>query len=64
MSFPDNFIEEINSSKNEKNAPLGVMMIGHDDNLEDENLVDWFVNYVTSTRIEINLVFSDPIEVS
>ena len=64
MSFPDDLREKINASKNGKNAPLGVMMIGFDDKKEDANLVDWFVNDVTATRIEINLVFSDPIEVS
>ena len=64
ISFPDNLREKINASKNKKNAPLGLVMIGYDDDLEDENLVDWSVNYITSTRIEIDLVFSDPIEVS
>ena len=43
MSFPDDLKEKINASKNGKNALIGVMMIGFDDNKEDANLVAWFV---------------------
>ena len=64
IQFPDELRESINAIRKTPNAPIDVLMISSKNDKKDENLTDWSISKLSSTEIDIDLVFSQPTEVS
>ena len=62
MRFPDNLASQINENASDK--LLEITMINGDTKKVDSNLKSWTVTKVSSTQIDINLIFEKPLLVS
>ena len=70
MDLPENFKEIVHESKHIRNLQssnekvLSVLMISGDTEEVDENLVDWQLVTIDPEKLEIDLEFREPIQVS